>query len=192
MRIAAMLAAAAVGCSAPAPGPADALPITTVRDEPPPGEPASDPKPTPLASAPQQDPYQPVPTRLSVSGAAVTSSYADSDGAVYSTGTFVGRIVVEGRRLSSKGGEDVFVAKWAPDGSLVWVLAVGSPEKESTPRVTSVDSGRVHVVGLTEGRMDCGSGPLPIWSSGDTFFVCSFRALDGAWLAAGTFPVGAP
>jgi hypothetical protein len=190
VRVAAIVAVAAVGCSTPVGGQPDALPITTVGTDAP-TSPSGAPEPTPLTSALEDPVSLELPTRLSWSGASVTSSHADADGSVYSTGTFYGTLSVSGWRVVSKGSQDVFVAKFANDGSLVWLIGAGSPEKESEPQITGVDPGRVHVVGITQGRMDCGGGPLPVWST-ETFFVCTFNTDDGHWLGAGTFPTGSP
>ena len=67
---------------------------------------------------------------------------------------------------------------------------MGSAKSESGPRV-SLDDGRVSVVGLTAGEMDCGGGPLPTWSS-QTFFLCLFGQTDGDSVGGGSFPTGAP
>jgi hypothetical protein len=158
----------------------------------PPGPAQEEEEPTPAGprrTAPKPEPF--APQRLTRSGGVVTSSYEHTDGTVYSTGIFAGSLDLAGVRLVSKGGDDVFVAKWNEDGTLAWALAAGSPQKESAPNIGTVAEGRVSVVGMTEGQMDCGSGPLPIWTS-ETFFFCAFGTDDGVWLAGGTFPTGAP
>jgi hypothetical protein len=71
------------------------------------------------------------------------------------------------------------------------VLSVGSPERDHEPRITGVEGARVLVIGLTDGRMDCGTGPLVAWSTA-AFFSCSFRITDGFPETAGTFPTGEP
>lgn len=174
---------AAVGCSAPVGGPVpDALPITVVGAQPP-----AEDEPADTAASKEQS----IPTPLVQTGAIVTSWVTDVDGAVYSTGTYVGSIQIDQFRLVSRGRQDVFLVKWAADGSLAWVLSAGSADNESIPKIGAVDGGRVKLLGLTEGRIDCGSGPLPIWTTG-TFFLCVFATDTGATLASGTFPTGAP
>jgi hypothetical protein len=123
----------------------------------------------------------------------VTSTVTDAWGASFATGTFEGRIVIGNTALQSRGDKDVFLIKLDREGRLVWVRAVGSGLAESGPRVTldDGDSVHVHLIGITKGRMDCGSGPLPTWSS-DTFFLCIFGGADGAPVSGGVFPTGAP
>jgi hypothetical protein len=122
----------------------------------------------------------------------ITSTATDLEGASYATGTFEGLIVIGHTALQSRGDKDVFLIKVDRTGQLEWVRAVGSGMAETGPRVTLEDgTNRVHVVGTTRGRMDCGDGPLSSWSS-DTFFFCVFGGVDGASIAGGVFPTGAP
>ena len=123
----------------------------------------------------------------------VTSTVTDSTGASYATGTFEGQITIGDRTtVQSRGDKDVFLLKIDVKGHLLWVRTVGSGLAESGPRVTlDEDATHVHLVGITKGKMDCGSGPLPTWSS-DTFFFCVFGGGDGAPLSGGVFPTGVP
>lgn len=50
----------------------------------------------------------------------------DTQGAVIATGVFEGTATIGGRRLTSRGQGDVFVAKYAADGGPEWVQAFGS------------------------------------------------------------------
>lgn len=120
----------------------------------------------------------------------ITSSVSDENGARYATGTFVGVVAIGDTVIKSRGDKDVFLLKLDPAGKFLWVRAVGSASAESAPRVTLESTGRVSVLGMTTGEMDCGSGPLPTWSS-DTFFLCIFGG-DGLSLVSGVFPTGAP
>ena len=122
----------------------------------------------------------------------VTSTVTDASGNWYATGTFMGTIIIgEVAAIQSHGDKDVFLLKANRQGRLVWVRAIGSGLAESGPRVTlEDDSTHVHLVGTTKGKMDCGSGPLPTWSS-DTFFFCVYGG-DGAPLSGGVFPTGVP
>lgn len=122
----------------------------------------------------------------------ITSTVTDLEGASYATGTFEGGIVIGRTALQSRGDKDVFLIKVDRTGQLKWVRAVGSGMAETGPRVTLEDgTSRVHLIGSTKGRMDCGDGPLGSWSS-DTFFFCVFGGVDGAPIAGGVFPTGAP
>lgn len=122
----------------------------------------------------------------------VTSTVTDTSGASYATGTFEGRVIIGGIAIQSKGDKDVFLIKIDQEGHFEWVRSVGSGLTESGPRVTLEDGmNRVQIVGTTNGRMDCGSGPLGTWSS-DTFFFCVFGGTKGEPVSGGVFPTGAP
>jgi hypothetical protein len=122
----------------------------------------------------------------------VTSTITDSSGASYATGTFEGRVIIGGIAIQSKGDKDVFLLKINTQGELQWVRSAGSGLTESGPRVTIEDgTNHVQIIGTTNGRMDCGSGPLGAWSS-ETFFVCVFGGTKGEALSGGVFPTGAP
>ena len=131
-------------------------------------------------------------TTLVHSGSAphVTSSVYDEHGSLYATGTFVGIVSIGNTVIKSRGDKDVFLVKLDALGTFQWVRAVGSASAESAPRVTLESTGRISVIGMTNGEMDCGTGPLPTWSS-DTFFLCIFGG-DGVSLVSGVFPTGAP
>ncbi len=122
----------------------------------------------------------------------VTSTITDSTGASFATGTFEGRVIIGGIAIQSKGDKDVFLLKIDPQGQFQWVRSVGSGLTESGPRVTLEDgTNRVQIIGTTNGRMDCGSGPLGTWSS-ETFFICVFGGAKGDAVSGGVFPTGAP
>jgi len=131
-------------------------------------------------------------TTLVHSGSAprVTSSVSDEYGARYATGTFVGAVSIGKSVITSRGDEDVFLLKLDAAGKFLWIRSVGSAATESGPRVTLESTGRIALIGMTNGDMDCGTGPLQTWSS-DTFFLCIFGS-DGASLISGVFPTGAP
>jgi hypothetical protein len=119
--------------------------------------------------------------------APITSTATAGDGSRYVAGVFSGSIRVGGFELGSHGGTDVFVARILPDGTVVWAQAVGSAADESNPKVSFSD-GRVKLVAMTNGAVDCGQGPLNTWSS-ETFFLCTFGT-DGAPINGGSFPTG--
>lgn len=157
---------------------ADTTPAPPRRPAPPPAE----------AQLPPSEPFDRVVSALRENGATVTSTASDLDGSLYVTGTFVGSIKLGGVSLASRGEEDVYLVKTYVDGSFAWGTTVGSAYQERAPAV-NVEDGVVRLVGLTEGRLDCGNGPLPIWSN-DTFFLCVFEPKDGENLEGGSFPIG--
>ncbi len=130
------------------------------------------------------------PTAVPGSRSLITSSVRTEAGVVYAVGTFEGRISFGSVELSSRGREDVFVLRIALDRTVTWARSFGSASTESRPRV-GVDETRVSVTGLTQGEMDCGGGPLPVWTS-QTFFLCLFGKEAGDAVGGGSFPTGSP
>jgi hypothetical protein len=119
----------------------------------------------------------------------ITTTARGSDDALYAAGTFSGWLSVGDDTLKSKGGDDVFLVRFDPNGSIAWARAIGSVRAERAPRVSFVD-GQVKLIARTDGEVDCGSGGMGKWSS-EMFFYCMF-APDGSALGGGSFPTGSP
>lgn len=147
-------------------------------------------KPLRAPSAPLDEGDAPSPEAASKGNAPiVTSTATDGSGATYAAGTFTGSATIGGLRMKSRGEADVFVVKISAAGTPLWARSIGSPSRESAPRVTvEADTGRVTVIGMTAGEMDCGSGPLPTFA--ETFFLCTFYGPDGTSIASASFPTG--
>jgi hypothetical protein len=122
-------------------------------------------------------------------GSRITSSVTAPDGSRYVAGEFSGRFAFGGEVLTSRGGSDLFVAHILPDGTVAWVHAIGSPRTESGARI-SFEDGRVKLVAMSDGAVDCGKGPLSTWTT-EAFFLCTFGA-NGAPLNGASFPTGRP
>ena len=120
-------------------------------------------------------------------GGTVTTSASASDGTRYVAGIFSGAIRVGPTLVTSHGGDDVFLARVQSTGHIAWARAVGSKGKESGAKVDFED-GRVKLVAMTDGAVDCGRGPLQTWDS-ETFFLCTFGP-DGSPIDGASFPTG--
>ena len=82
---------------------------------------------------------------------------ADSQGNVHVLATFVGKTVVGGTTLTSKGGTDAFLMKVSPAGKVLWVLQIGSPQLVS-PRGLALDAqGNAHVLASILGKTEIGA-----------------------------------
>ena len=191
-----LAAVAGLHCSAPAELPGTPSPeLTSESPSSPPGTASERPNDeTHAARVPNQlaRPTSGIASSIAeASTTHVTSAIVDpTSGATYAAGTFVDDVVIGGTLLKNKGDKDVFVLKVDALGTLEWVRGVGSAYAETEPRVT-LSGAEVNVIGMTAGRMDCGTGPLGSWSSA-TFFLCVFGASDGTSLSGGVFPTGTP
>ncbi|WP_438007367.1 protein kinase [Sorangium sp. So ce321] len=85
------------------------------------------------------------------------SVVVDAAGDVTITGSFQGTMVVEGRRLTSAGGNDIFVARLDAGGHLLWIRRMGGPGDDLGALAAGVDGAPI-VIGRLEDPMDRRSG----------------------------------
>lgn len=81
----------------------------------------------------------------------------DDDGNIYVTGGFGGTASFGGTNLSSVGGTDLFLAKYAPGGALLWVAQAGGPADDHgrTPVIDA--AGNLFVTGEYDGLVTFGT-----------------------------------
>jgi hypothetical protein len=97
----------------------------------------------------------------------------DQAGNVVVTGSMQGGATVGAVALQSAGGEDVFVAKFDPDGKPLWAERFGDPSDQVGTGVATSAQGSVYdivVVGNFRGSIDLGNGSLTS-QGGSDFFV---------------------
>jgi hypothetical protein len=126
---------------------------------------------------------------LAVQDHSTSSSVSESDGSRYLVGVFSGSFHAGDVVLQSRGEDDVFLMHVFSDGTVDWARGIGSEGEERQPRLT-LDGGRLTVVAMTNGSVDCGLGELRTFDS-ETFFVCTFDE-RGNPLTGGAFPTGRP
>jgi len=56
----------------------------------------------------------------------INSISTDNNNNIYLSGTFYGTASIENQTLTSNGGSDIFISKYTPTGSFVWVYQAGS------------------------------------------------------------------
>ncbi|MCK5619806.1 MAG: hypothetical protein KAJ17_10415 [Candidatus Krumholzibacteria bacterium] len=104
----------------------------------------------------------------------------DASGNVIITGHFYSTTDFGGGALTSVGNEDIFVAKFAPDGTHLWSNRFGDGSSEYGRSTAADASGNIIVVGVLYGSVDFGGGTLTDTGSGD-IFVAKFGS-DGTHL----------
>jgi hypothetical protein len=102
--------------------------------------------------------------QLSLNGYGLSVA-ADASGNVVFAGALTGVVDFGGGPLTSAGLDDVFVAKFAPDGKHLWSKRFGDAFGQGARGVAIDSSGAVVIVGELEGTADFGGGPLT--SKGD-------------------------
>jgi Ca2+-binding RTX toxin-like protein len=117
----------------------------------------------------------------------------DGAGNVYAAGTFYGTVDFDpgpGTESRIATNTDAYVAKYDPDGSLLWVGAVQGPQYESAADIAVDENGNVYLAGSFSGDPDFDPDPAVIHSltnAGKTdAFVLKFKP-DGDLVWARSF-----
>ncbi|WP_437756174.1 serine/threonine-protein kinase [Sorangium sp. So ce1389] len=85
------------------------------------------------------------------------NAIVDATGNVTIAGSFRGTMAIEGRRLTSAGGNDIFVARMDADGHLLWIRRMGGPGDDLGTLAASVD-GEPIVLGRLDDSIDWRTG----------------------------------
>ncbi len=93
----------------------------------------------------------------------------DKSGNVVVTGYFIGDAVFGATTLTSMGADDVFVAKYDPAGTLVWVRSAGGPGDDLSYSVVVDRAGSASVTGAFLSSATFGTTTLTSTGSADVF-----------------------
>jgi len=126
----------------------------------------------------------------------------DAAGNSYLTGYFTGTTDFDPAKthvgntdiLTARGGHDAFVAKYAPDNSLIWAKRMGGTAADLGAKIAIDGSGNVYVTGSFTGTGDFGSVNLTSTGLVDGY-VCKLSESGSTlwakrWGAAGTNDTG--
>ncbi|MCC7368976.1 MAG: hypothetical protein IT306_11165 [Chloroflexi bacterium] len=116
---------------------------------------------------------------------------ADRDGNTYVLGVFSDTLDAdpgpEERLLTSNGGSDVFLVKYAPDGSVLWAWSIGGPGQDEGYALAMAPDGGVFIAGGFVGAVDFepGEGDAGIDSGSERQGFIARYGADGvlAWVA---------
>ncbi len=103
----------------------------------------------------------------------------DADGNIYIAGSFHKKLVLGKDALSSKGGDEVFVAKLDRDGQPLWARAAGGSGNDSALGVAAADQGSCVVTGQFSGQAIFGKFALT--SAGNTDAFVARLDSKGSW-----------
>jgi len=84
----------------------------------------------------------------------------DASGNIYLAGTVSGSIDLGGLLLTSAGSNDALVAKFDPDGNVVWAKLFGDTLSQSATTIGVTQAGQVVVGGEFQGGINLGGQPL--------------------------------
>jgi len=90
-----------------------------------------------------------------------TKIVADGRGGAYVIGAFMESIAFEdGPTLPAAGGNDAYVARYDPDGAVVWARVFGGPGSDGVYGIASDREANVYVAGLGEGTFPLGDATM--------------------------------
>lgn len=107
----------------------------------------------------------------------------DENGALYITGRFSGTVNFNGNTLTSRGDEDIYLAKFNSNGDVVWIKQAGGPEMDDAADL-SVRNGTIHLVGTFGSSIQIGNSTFNrSHAATRNFFIARFNT-SGAlqWL----------
>ncbi len=118
----------------------------------------------------------------------VTGTALDAFGNVFITGYFDSTIAFDSTRLISAGGTDVFIAKYDPDGVLIWAKQVGGQNDDYSTALSTDITGNCYVTGFffIQGTITT-FGSTTITQAGDAdMYISKFTAAgDLLWVRNG-------
>src|ERR1043166_7251809 len=103
----------------------------------------------------------------------------DASGNVLVAGVFSGTVNFGGSDLISAGDLDLFIAKFASDGTHLWSKRYGSTGADAGARLAVDSSNNVFMTAHFQNTVDFGGGGL-ISAGGDDIVVAKFSGVDGS------------
>lgn len=76
------------------------------------------------------------------------------EGGIYAAGATIGSL----ENQANSGASDVFIRKYAPDGSVIWSKLAGTSFEEVAYALTAAPDGSIYVAGRTAGNLDGSTG----------------------------------
>jgi hypothetical protein len=95
----------------------------------------------------------------------------DIGGNSFITGYFQGTASVGTYQMISHGGQDIFVAKFGPDGNCLWVNNSGGPDFDAGSSISVDKKGNCYVTGYFIGDVTFGTYHLTSYGGQDIFIV---------------------
>ncbi|MBS1910447.1 MAG: hypothetical protein JST22_00550 [Bacteroidetes bacterium] len=100
----------------------------------------------------------------------------DPDGNIYVAGHFSHGITSGAEHVTSRGGNDVLIAKYAPGGTLLWLRSAGGAGDDRAYAVAVSAQGGIYVCGMFEGEAIFGGDTLRVPGAAYAPFVARLDA----------------
>lgn len=109
----------------------------------------------------------------------------DVNNNIFITGRFNNTVDFKGQTVTSvsqDGQHDIFLAKYTPNGTLIWVKALGGSSGEQAHDVAVDGAGDVYIGGHFSGTVDFGGVSHTSWNGGmaGDGFVAKYSGIDGS------------
>jgi hypothetical protein len=104
-------------------------------------------------------------------GQATYALATDAHDNVIATGDFFGQVSLHGQTLTSSGGRDVFVAKYAATGEALWGAGYGGAAADRGRSVATQSTLDIVLTGSFETSIDFGSGLMTSAGAEDVFLA---------------------
>jgi hypothetical protein len=131
----------------------------------------------------------------SAGGTGTGFSYAvkvGPDNNQYVTGSFSGTATFGGTTLTSAGGQDIFLAKYAGPGDLVWVVQSGGSSDDSGQELAFDGAGNVYLTGMftNSATFDSTDGStITVSGNGITLYLAKYTSAGALlWVQTGAAP----
>lgn len=120
----------------------------------------------------------PTPWERKVANAVGYDVAVDGNGNVYTTGKFTGTVNFHGTNLVSLGGEDIFLAKYDANGTLIWVRSAGSTSNDLGKAISIDATNNVYLTGYIGGNVS--TWGIGNHAGGKDIFIAKYDA-NGAF-----------
>ncbi len=108
----------------------------------------------------------------------------DTDGNIYLTGMFSIEANFGGTTYQSKGADDLFIVKYAPNGNQLMVITAGGLKDEEPNSIALDNSGNIYVAGAMDSAATFGSYEV-VGNGNDDAFIAKYDPSGNAMWAVG-------
>ena len=106
----------------------------------------------------------------------------DREGNILTVGSFEQDIQMAGSKLTSAGGDDIFILSSDANGESRWARTLGTPENDQARAVTTDNAGNVFVTGTFTGELTFGNDTVQGAGESDLYVASYSPAGEPRWL----------